>query len=247
MVYLGAPERAKSRLHGGDFHGNHEKIMNDAEVRRSEMVALDRWAIETLGIPGVALMETAGSQAAAWARNRFDLGPGRRVHCIAGPGNNGGDAFVVARHLRNVGADVTVTLVGGDEPSTPDAAVFCEVLRRLEVPFVDEIAAPDAHLLVDGLLGTGLRGAPRPPFAAAIEALNAAGPPILALDVPSGLDADTGVPAGACIRAAATATFAHRKVGFSRGHGPAFVGEVAVLDIGIPYAGPGRPTLEASG
>lgn len=220
--------------------------MNDAEVLRAEMVALDRWAIETIGIPGVALMENAGGGAARWARERFRLGPGSRVHCVAGPGNNGGDALVVARHLRNAGASVSVALIGADRPATSDASINFAVIERLGIPIGRSTTIPEVDLVVDGLLGTGLRGAPRAPFDAAIDALNAADAPTLALDIPSGLDADTGDAAGACIRAAATVTFAHPKAGFTRGRGPTLAGEVVVLDIAIPYDGPGRPILRAA-
>jgi NAD(P)H-hydrate epimerase len=200
-----------------------------------EMRATDRWAIETLGIPSLELMERAGE---GLARVTSQAAPAGRVAIVVGKGNNGGDGLVAARLLRGAGRDVAVLTVWPPETLTGDAA---EQLRRLpgEPPAAFAPARLEgAAVLVDALLGTGTTGAPRDPAGAVIEAMNAAGGPVVAADVPSGVDASTGEVAGPAVRAVATATFHLAKPGLWIHPGKACAGAVEVVDIGIPPGGP---------
>ena len=196
--------------------------MEVKHVTREEMAEIDRRAIEEYGIPAAALMENAGR---AVADEVAKLGAAR-IAVVCGKGHNGGDGFVCARWLHNRGAVVRVITVGADEP---------EVLRRMRVrvePFAGAIG--ECELVVDALLGTGLRGPVREPHRAAIEAINAAGRPVVAVDIPSGLDANTGDPLGAAVRATRTVTMGLPKIGFTRPGASAYAWEVVVADFGFP-------------
>lgn len=206
-------------------------------VTAAEMRAIDRAAIEGLGLPALALMENAG-RAVADAVAAACPGGGL-VAVVCGHGNNGGDGLVAARHLLGRGYAVACELAAGAPRG--DAAVHAAVWRAMGFPL--EAAGADlgarlarADVVVDALLGTGLSGGVRPPFTDAIHAINGAGRPVVAVDIPSGLDADDGRVLGACVRADVTVTFALAKRGFTRGDGPAHCGRVIVADIGIPPA-----------
>src|SRR6185503_11823872 len=176
----------------------------------AEMRALDRRAIDELGIPGATLMEHAGRGAAAGLVALLPaLGAprrGARVAIVCGKGGNGGDGFVVARWLRRRGHRPTVLLAARPEDVGGDAGVKLAELRRAGVrPVVIEDAAQvpprlaEAHVVVDALLGTGARGAPSGLTAALIEHVNGSGRPVVALDIPSGLPADGGAPPGPAV------------------------------------------------
>ena len=210
----------------------------DPLLTAEEMRATDRWAIEELGVPSLTLMERAGEGLAALAARRAPVG---RIAIVCGKGNNGGDGLVAARVLRQAARHVDVLAVAPPEELRGDAA---EQLRRLPgeppEPF-DADRLGDAAGIVDALLGTGATGPPREP--AVIEAMNAAGAPIVAADVPSGVDASTGEVAGPAVRAAATATFHLAKPGLWIHPGKAHAGEVVVVGIGIPDGGPAEPRI----
>jgi len=208
-----------------------------------EIRELDILAIEHVGIPGIVLMENA-SRAVAEVAFAALLNPARaRVVFLCGPGNNGGDGFAAARHLRNAGVDVTVVLAADAAKSQGDAATNLAIYQRMEGRLLratdpQELsqarrAIQQADLIVDALLGTGSRGDPRGTFAELIEAANQA--PCarrLAIDIPSGLSADTGELGKPTFRADATVTFVAAKVGFAKA--PEVVGRVVVADIGVP-------------
>jgi hydroxyethylthiazole kinase-like uncharacterized protein yjeF len=214
---------------------------------REDVRAFDRHCIETLGIPGIVLMENAGRQIADVARAMLDRGEFRHCLILAGRGNNGGDAFVVARHLAIHGYMCEVILIGNRDDAKGDAATNMdifqamggyvrgldgatgEILRELAPTFCG------ADLIIDGLLGTGTQGEIREPYAGVITAVNAIGRPIIAIDIPSGLDCDTGRPLGPTIRAAKTVTMAARKTGFQNPESRQFTGEIILADIGAPY------------
>ena len=208
----------------------------DAERMR----ATDRWAIEERGIASLDLMERAGEGLAAVAARHA---PGGRIAIVCGKGNNGGDGLVAARLLRAAGRAVDVLAVWPPDSLRGDAA---EQLRRLPgdapAPFAPG-RLEGASAIVDALLGTGSTGAPRDEAAAAIEAMTAAGVPVVAADIPSGVDASTGEVPGAAVRAAATATFHAPKAGLWIHPGKAHAGEVVVVDIGIPPGGPAPPPI----
>ena len=224
----------------------HPAAVPAGGLTRARVRDLDRRAIEVYGLPGVVLMENAG-RSTAWLLARLWPAAGP-VAIACGRGNNGGDGFVIARHLDLAGRDVRILLAVETEAIAGDAAVAFRVALRSELPIVP-LAAADApawrrHLdgcefVIDALLGTGASGAPRGGVAAAIEAIVAwrAETPsgrILAVDLPSGLDCDSGTARGACVRADATGTFVARKAGFDFPGAEAFTGPVHVLDIGAP-------------
>jgi len=217
----------------------------------AEMRALDRRAVAELGIPGATLMENAGRGAArSIARAAGLLGMprrGARVVVVSGKGGNGGDGFVVARYLKRAGHRLEVFLAAPVTELTGDpGAKYRELVRAGIKPRViedDAVLAPAlerADLVVDALLGTGSRGAPAPPVARAIERMNAAGRPVVALDIPSGLPGDGEAPDGPVVRAALTTTFAGLKRGLVSGRGPEHAGRLEVVDIGIPPVEVGR-------
>jgi ADP-dependent NAD(P)H-hydrate dehydratase / NAD(P)H-hydrate epimerase len=197
------------------------------------MRATDRWAIEERGIPGLELMERAGRGLADAV---VAVAPDGPIAVACGKGNNGGDGYVAARVLRDAGRDVRVLAVSPVAELRGDARVNAERVQGIE-PFAAERLRGCA-VAVDALLGTGFSGAPHGAVGAAIEALVAAGLPIVAADVPSGVDAATGAVKGTAIRARATATFAAAKPGLWIGPGKAHAGTVRVIDIGIPAGAP---------
>jgi NAD(P)H-hydrate epimerase len=211
---------------------------------REQVREMDRRAIEEYGMPGIVLMENAGRGAAMAAAAMLGDPAGKRIAVFCGKGNNGGDGFVVARHLFNAGVEVETCLAGrmAEVPPESDAGVNMYVARRMNIPLyeVPDTAAAAAlrltgfDLLVDALLGTGLSGEVREPSQSLIERLNASGRPVLAIDIPSGLCADSGRVLGVAVKAARTATFAAAKRGFFLGDGPARVGQLDVVDIGAP-------------
>jgi ADP-dependent NAD(P)H-hydrate dehydratase / NAD(P)H-hydrate epimerase len=200
------------------------------------MRAIDRWAIEERGVPSLDLMERAGRGLARLVGERAPAG---RVVVVCGKGNNGGDGLVAARVLREEGREVDVLCVVDPAELRGDAGAQ---LERLPGPppaaFVSAAALEGAAAVVDALLGTGFEGAPRDPVAAAIAAIDAAGGEVVAADVPSGVDASTGVVEGVAVHAGATATFHAPKVGLWVSPGKRHAGETRVVDIGIP---PGAP------
>jgi NAD(P)H-hydrate epimerase len=204
-----------------------------------EMRAIDRAAIDGLGIPGMQLMERAGAAVAAAVQRRL-VRPEVLVYC--GPGNNGGDGWVAARLLRGRGAAVTVISAAEPTALTGDARGAFEAAERAAVPW-QRLESPRAEperapaVIVDALLGTGLSRPPDVRLTAAIERVNAArarGAHVLSVDVPSGLSADTGQPLGPCVQADTTVTFALLKRGLALFPGVALAGVVEVADIGIP-------------
>ncbi len=223
-------------------------------VKREEMVALDRWAIHTLGIPGTVLMENAGRGVAEEASRMVPDSKSGSILILAGKGNNGGDGFVAARHLWSRGYAVKTRVLGALDqyPEGSDARIHLEILRNLRLdiaPLVGGTLAgltSEVSLIIDGLFGTGLQGAPRSPADAVIREINeirATGIQVLAVDIPSGLDCNSGDVPGVAVIADRTITFDRAKVGFIQGQGPAHTGTVVVADISIPPAGPDRPDV----
>lgn len=214
-------------------------------LTRAEVREIDRRASDAYGLPGIVLMENAGRGAAELLHT---IAPGATVAIVCGKGNNAGDGFVIARHLENLGHAVRLLLAGESGELRGDAAIAWGVAERAGIPVrrlvtatLDEWerAIAGADWVVDALLGTGASGPPRGAIATAIEAVNAAGrrgAKVFAVDLPSGLDCDTGTAAGACVTADVTATFVARKVGFDVPAAATLLGEVHVVGIGVPRA-----------
>jgi NAD(P)H-hydrate epimerase len=243
-------------------------------MSREEIRQLEQRASSELGMPMSLLMENAGRGAAAWLAELTGALPpsagGRplspdpakhipdrprgpalpRVLVLCGPGNNGGDGAVLARHLDAWRFPVRVVWLAASKRLTGDAALQWLILRNSGVDqsaWLDERpddtkidqtglakALADSDWIVDGLFGTGLSRPVEGLNRSLIEAMNGSGKPILALDVPSGMDADTGEPLGTVVRAIATATFAAAKLGLVARHAASCAGEIAVIDIGLP-------------
>jgi NAD(P)H-hydrate epimerase len=209
--------------------------MNTTTLTRQQCRDIDRRAIEDYGMSGLVLMENAGRGCVDVLER---LGINGRVDILCGKGNNAGDGFVIARHLVLRGYECCVLLVGPPSELRGDAAANFAVLKKLHVPIeqVDAAsrASSDPAWILDALLGTGVVGSPRPPFDAAIDWINAQPAKKLAVDVPSGLDCDTGEPSPHTVRADHTCTFGAMKVGFLQPTAKSFTGEVHVCDIGFP-------------
>jgi NAD(P)H-hydrate epimerase len=212
-------------------------------LTREEMRSVDAYAIETLGIPGLILMENAGRNTAGVITERLGGPAGKRVAIVAGAGNNGGDGFVIARHLANRGAAVTTFVIAPEDKIGGDAKTNYNAIRALEhdVQRVEEHETPKlvrlldgADVVVDAAGGTGIRGELRGTLATAVEQINAADAPVVAVDIPTGLDCDTGSADGGCVKAECTVTMAAMKKGFRADGAEEFTGEVVVVDIGIP-------------
>jgi NAD(P)H-hydrate epimerase len=216
-------------------------------LTREQARALDRRATEEFGIPGIVLMENAGRGMAELLRS---LGPHGPVVVCCGKGNNGGDGLVIARHLANAGAAVHVLLFADPARLPGDAAVNGTIVARmaghgalvLEV-FPGEVeearlrgGLAGADWVVDALFGSGLRGEVPAPFDRVIAAINAGPARVLAVDIPSGLDSNTGRPLGVAVRAHHTATVAAPKKGFAEPGAADYVGQVHVIDMGSPPA-----------
>ena len=198
----------------------------------------DRRSAEDHAIPSVVLMERAGLAA---AEAILDAHPGARAALVVvGTGNNGGDGMVVARHLAEAGLAVRVLSPSGEAPCGPDSAVMSAVAAGIGIaiePFGPaEPPSPADAIVVDALLGTGAAGAPREPAAAAVRWIAAHPGPVVALDVPSGVEADSGRVAGDCVRAGLTVTFHGDMIGLRVTPGAEMAGRVVVADIGVPSA-----------
>lgn len=210
-------------------------------LTREQAREIDRRAVEEYGLPSLVLMENAGRGV---CDRLFQFGLVGPVVICCGPGNNGGDGFVVARHLDLRCASVRVCVFAEPERFTGDAAINLAVLRKTDVPIEFfgrtfdaarfERSLHGAGHVVDALLGTGFQGTVREPISQAIDAINASGRPVIAVDLPSGLDCDTGEPSLHTIRARHTLTFVAPKRGFTAVAAQSWLGAVHVLDIGAP-------------
>ncbi|MCE5244920.1 MAG: NAD(P)H-hydrate dehydratase [Syntrophobacteraceae bacterium] len=213
-------------------------------VTASEMSRLDRETIEQIGIPGAVLMENAARGAASFFLDAVPDLLSRPIAILAGSGNNAGDGFVLARIFHGKGARVRVVCLRDPSRLKGDALTNFLILEKLNIPVHvwDESKEFDAQLpwveesgaVIDALLGTGLNTEVQGLYRQVIEAVNGLSVPVLAVDVPSGLDASTGKPLGTAIRATATATFGYLKAGQLIEPGMQFVGRLSVVDIGIP-------------
>jgi len=246
-------------------------------MSRDEVRAFDTRAINTLGIPGAVLMENAGRSCAELIKKEIDsrfrgndkaasdaptrcdaccdsaparraVAPRRKVCIFCGTGNNGGDGYVIARHLLNNNFEVVVVICGDRSKIKGDAKINLDVLEKLGQPIeqlnlnddnipsrVNTFAA-DANMLVDGLFGTGLNGQLSDEYKKLIESINSLHCPILAVDIPSGLDCDTGEPLGTAVRASFTVTFVAVKKGFTAAKASAYTGEIFIASIGVEPA-----------
>ena len=222
--------------------GDLPPILTAAAMREA-----DQHTIDSVGIAGSTLMESAGREVVRVAKELTPLGRVTHVVCLCGKGNNGGDGFVIARYLAQAGAKVSVICMSPRSAFKGDALLNLQILERLSeqdlVPFLkieffsDQLQYPEnPDLIIDALLGTGLSSQVRPPLASVIKWANEQNAQILSVDLPSGLSADSGAILGIAIEAHATVTLGSLKAGLVLESGPDVCGEVTVADIGIPPA-----------
>jgi len=213
-------------------------ILTREQVRRVDQIAVQKYSMTPL-----VLMENAGHGAAAIINEKFGSTSNALICC--GPGNNGGDGCVIARHLHNAGWSVRVMVTGDQSKMSPDMLANYGIIESmgLKPMIATEHDAQQAmiktidqnELVIDALLGTGFQGQVRSPLAELIEAMNEAPKQsLIAIDIPSGLECDAGTPTNATIRADQTITFVSSKVGFSTASAAPFLGKVDVVDIGVP-------------
>lgn len=232
------------------FQGDIMKLPTAEEMR-----ALDRCAIEDFGIPGVVLMENAGSGTVRMMERQLGLCKNTFACILVGPGNNGGDGLVIGRHLYQLGCRPFFFLLVHPDKLTGDAAINMNIIKNLKLPFhlIDsevrvstlpvlfkqiESQGFPCYAIVDAIFGTGLKREVEGHFAAAIQTVNRRnfghGVPIVAVDVPSGMDADTGKQLGSCLKANFTATYGLAKPGHYLHDSRELTGKLEVIDIGIP-------------
>jgi NAD(P)H-hydrate epimerase len=213
-------------------------------VTANEMQEIDRRTIEHFGLPGRVLMENAGRGATLFFLEQFPDIENKKVGVMAGRGNNGGDGLVIARYLKQKGIQVKVYLLAEAKSVQGDAAANLNLLKHLDIPLIE---IPDEALFlkyqpemdeldvwVDAVLGTGLKSDVKGYLKTVISYVNGLNKPVFAVDIPSGLNSDTGQPGGVCIRAKATATFAFAKTGHMVYPGAGYTGNLEIVDIGIP-------------
>ncbi len=205
---------------------------------RKAIRELDKRAIHTYGIPEQSLIENAGRAVAEAA---FDfLGDPLLLHglkrpliyVVCGKGNNGADGYAAARHLSNMGFPVCVMPVHRPDPGSPAALQFA--ICRKKIVLIQRSLYEGASLIIDALYGTGLTRPLTAPDIRLIERINNHKAPVLSIDIPSGLDADTGNPLGACVRANLTVTFVGPKIGTLTPIGASYCGDMIIADIGTP-------------
>lgn len=214
------------------------------KVSAKEMQELDRRAQEEFGIPGLILMENAGKRASEIAFAMQEQQKNKKIVIFCGPGNNGGDGFVLARHLLNNRQKVMVFLLADKEKIKGDALVNFNILLKmgLKINYLlskEQLCSAkaklkDAGLIVDAIFGIGLERVITGIFKEVINLININRKPVLSLDIPSGLCATKGKVWGTCVKAQTTITFGLAKKGFFIGEGPKYVGTLVVSDISLP-------------
>ncbi len=213
-------------------------------VTAAEMREMDRQTIESFGLPGRVLMENAGRSATNIFLEQFKNIKNKKIGIIAGRGNNGGDGFVIARYLAQKGIKTTVFLLSKCSEVRGDAAANLELLYPLNISVIElpdqesfsmhKTAIRHNDIWVDAIFGTGLQSDVKGFFKEIIDFINNSDKPIFSVDIPSGLNSDTGQPCGACIQANATVTFAYAKTGHILFPGADYTGNLDIVDIGIP-------------
>jgi NAD(P)H-hydrate epimerase len=208
-------------------------------LTREQVRRIDQLSTKRYRIPSIVLMENAARAVVHQACRMLAGECVGEVLILCGGGNNGGDGLAVARHMHNRGAEVTIGLLTDPKRYAGDALTNWQIVQAMEIPAspFEESMLRDLRplLVIDAIFGTGLTQAPREPFPAVAAAVKQSGIPVLAVDVPSGLDCDTGLPPGPCVVATRTVTFVAEKVGFTKPEARHFLGEVIVGDIGCPH------------
>ena len=216
------------------------KVVTTAEIR-----TIEQRAIEEYGIPSVVLMENAGREATRQIQRILGNVYNKKVAIFAGKGNNGGDGYVVARHLSNQGAKVKVFLIGSKAAVTGDALINLQIITAMGIDVNEvvhdgdwdkiKIAMTFTDCLIDALVGTGFTDQLYGNMAQVVESINKTNKIVISIDVPSGVDADTGQIRGTAVKAQHTITFSLPKQGLLLYPGASYAGDISVVDIGIPH------------
>jgi NAD(P)H-hydrate epimerase len=207
---------------------------------REQSRRVDRLAIERYCIPGIVLMENASLAVADIAGRMLSGSTPSDVLILCGGGNNGGDGLAVARHLHNRSHRIRIAFTIDPAKYRGDALINYRIVQAMQLPTEPadpaKIALATPHLIIDAIFGTGLASPPRDPFPQIVDAFTKTGRPVLAIDIPSGLDCDTGRPLrdGACIRATQTVTFVTEKTGFAAPEARPYLGQLTVAPLGCP-------------
>lgn len=212
-------------------------------VSAKKMKDIDQAAIEEFKVPSIVLMENAGRAAAEVAALML-TDKNKKIVIVCGKGNNGGDGFVCTRHLVNKGVNVLVFLTCNRDQLKGDAKINFSILEKMNVSIYEltkegnftnlENKIKNSELVIDAIFGIGITGKIKEPYSEIINIINKNKNKVLALDIPSGLDATEGISLGSCIKADKTITFAVAKTGLVNKQGPTFSGEIIVADISIP-------------
>lgn len=220
---------------------------NPIIMTRQQVREFDQWAIDQMGIPGCMLMENAGHNCAKLILRLLRGQNNAKVAIFCGIGNNGGDGFVIARHLANNNIDVKIAICGDRSKIKADARLNFDIVEKMHIPVttidpntqdiaqrIDDITA-GVQLIVDALFGTGLTGEMRKGYPEIIRSINAAKKQTVAVDIPSGIDCNLGLPTDGhtAITADATVTFVAMKKGFTNPHAAKYTGTVTIASIGI--------------
>lgn len=221
---------------GQNKEDNKMKVAN-----RKEIKDIDRKAVEKYGIPETVLMENAGHEVVLAMTERYGDLTGKRVSVIAGKGNNGGDGFVIARHLYNRNVRVEVFLLGTSSDIKGAAKINLNILKKVGITLYEKVSFKDlninlrhADIIVDAIFGTGLSSEVKKPFSDVINLINSSGKPVVSVDIPSGISSDTGEILGVAVRADLTVTFVLPKRGIILFPGAEYAGVIKIADIGIP-------------
>ncbi len=224
-------------------------------VSAKEMRWCDEITIRKYGVPGLMLMENAGRGVAEVALRKFGPLHSKHILIFCGKGNNGGDGFVVARHLLSSGAVVTVVLLASPRQLQGDARTNYEIVSKLHQAEKDSLSIKSyspsylkglqkPHLIIDAIFGTGFSGKVHKPYADVIEWINAQDVPVVSVDIPSGVDGTTGVVVNTAVKASHTVTFGLVKTGLLCNQGQDCVGKITIVDINIPKAVAGSKSLK---
>lgn len=219
---------------------------NNAQMplSREHVRSIDRIAIDEFAMSGLVLMENAGRGAALGIDAFIDSTPGK-ISILCGPGNNGGDGYVIARHLNRIGYQINIYSLVPLKRLTGDALANANIAIQSELPitFVPETeelsrALSDNQAIIDCMLGTGAHGAPRGIYRECVDLANrfsrTSNTTLVAIDIPTGLDCDSGIPADPTFQADLTMTFVDHKIGFEKSTAKPFLGQIETVDIGVP-------------
>lgn len=233
------------RIMASMMHYKPADLNNCTVMTRDQVRGFDQWAINELSIPGVVLMENAGRGCTEIVMQHFSIKSSAKVIIFCGTGNNGGDGYVIARHLANAKIKSRVIICGQKDKIKGDALVNLKIIENMPIPIqVFDLQAANiaprikdtvsgSELVVDAIFGTGLQGNLRQPYIELIAAINATSQPIAAVDIPSGLDCDLGIPLPTAIKATATITFVAVKKGFKSPTAKEYTSDIYVASIGI--------------